>query len=308
VHAVLLKGQGITIARPYRIPGTAIGAGAAAVATVLAAALLLTVADWPVSFPKFLAFLGAGVLLGTALAFAFWAFGCFSLRYAMDRSGLTISWGFLKHFVSIDAIDKLTLGRAEQRTEAGGLGWWGYHAGRGRVEEIGEVLFFSTHRNAEELVYVHTPSAVYAISPIDPVRFIADAQRFQQAGQPVRKSGVERDIVSGHPIWADRTAQALMAASLILNIVLWGFIFAIYPDLDSRITIEFPPLGDITTLESRSEILKIPATAAAILGVNLVAALGFQWSERAATYLLLSGALFLQAIFWLAAAIAVINA
>jgi hypothetical protein len=277
-------------------------------AFLLAAALLATAIDWPVSFPKFLAYLGAGVLFVTALAFAFWTFSCLTLKYVMDRSGLTISWGLLKHFVAIDAIEKLTLGRAENKAQVQGLGWWGYHAGRGSVEGVGDVLFFSTHRNAEELVYVHTPAAIYAISPIDPVRFIADAQRFQQAGKPDRKSGVQRDIVSGHPIWADRTAQALLVSSVLLNIALWGFVFAVYPELDSRITIEFPPLGDITTLAPRSEILKIPATATAVLAVNILAALGFQWTERAATYLLLSGALFFQALFWLAAAIAVLNA
>jgi hypothetical protein len=308
VHAVLLKGQGVTIARPYRIPGTAIGSGIAGVAVLLAAALFFTAVDWPVSFPQFLAYLGTGVLLLTAVAFAFWTISCLMLKYTMDRSGLTISWGLLRHFVAVDAIEKLALGRAENRTHDRGLGWFGYHAGKGHVEGVGDVLFFSTHRNAEELVYVHTPAAIYAISPIDPVRFIADAQRFQQAGEPVRKSGVQRDIVSGHPIWADRTAQALLVSGALLNIVLWGFIFAVYPELDSRITIEFPPLGDITTLASRKEILKIPATASAVLAVNIAAALGFQWSERAATYLLLSGALFFQALFWLAAAIAVINA
>jgi hypothetical protein len=308
VHALLLKGQGVTITRPYRLPGTAIGAGAAGVATILAIALFATAVDWPVSFPQFLAYLGTGVLVLTALVFAFWTFSCLTLKYAMDRSGLTISWGMLRHFVAIDSIEKLTLGRAENRAQVQGVGWWGYHAGRGHVESIGDVLFFSTHRNAEELVFVQTPAAVYAISPIDPVRFIADAQRFQQAGDPVRKSAVQRDIVSGHPIWADRTAQALLISAVILNVVLWGFIFAVYPELDSRITIEFPPLGEITNLGARSEILKIPATASAVLAVNLLAALGFQWSERAATYLLLSGALFFQALFWLAAAIAVINA
>jgi len=311
VHPLLLKGQGITITRPYRVPGTAVGAGAAALAFVLAVALVVTAVDWPISFPQFLAYLGAGVLVLTALAFAFWAFGCLTLQYAMDRSGLTISWGLMKHFVSIDAIQKLTMGRAEHRVSLQGLGWWGYHAGRGRVEGVGEALFFSTHRSAEELVYVHTPAAVYAISPIDPVRFIADAQRFQSApgaSGPLRKSGVQRDILSGHPIWADRTAQALGAAAVVLNVLLWGFVFAVYPELDSRITIEFPPLGDITTLESRSEILKIPATATAVLAVNLLAALGFLWRERAATYLLLSGALFFQTLFALAAVIAVINA
>jgi len=220
----------------------------------------------------------------------------------------------MKHFIAMDAIQKLTLGRAEHRVSVKGLGWFGYHIGQGSVEGIegiDDALFFSTHRSSEELVYVQTPSAVYAISPMDPVRFIADAQRLQSASGgavTARRSGVERDIISGHPIWADRTAQALGSAAILLNILLWGFIFANYPELDQTITIEFPPLGDIATRESRSEILKIPATATAILVVNLLAGLGFQWRERAATYLLLSGALIFQALFWVGAIIAVLNA
>jgi hypothetical protein len=124
----------------------------------------------------------------------------------------------------------------------------------------------------------------------------------------VRKSGVERDLISGHPIWADHVAQALAVAAILINVALWGFVFAVYPELDSQITIEFPPVGDITTLQSREEILKIPATATAILAVNLLAGLAFEWRERAAAYLLMSGAVFFQLLFWVGAIVAVINA
>ena len=284
------------------------GAGAAALALVLAAALLVKTVDWPVSFPQYLAYLVAGVLVLVAAAFGFWSYCCFSLRYAMDRSGLTIAWGPIKHFVSIDNIEKLEPGRAENRVSVRGLGWWGYHVGKGTAEPVGEALFFSTHRSAEELVFVHTPSVVYAISPQDPVRFINDAKKFKSSGKPSRKSGVERDVIAGHPIWADRPAQALAATAIVLNIVLWGFVFAVYPELNNQITIEFPPIGDITTLQSREEILKIPATATAILAINLVAALAFEYRERAATYLLMSGAVFFQLMFWAAAVVAIVNA
>ena len=42
--------------------------------------------------------------------------------------------------------------------------------------------------------------------------------------------------------------------------------------------------------------------------MNLFAALAFQWRERAAAYLLLSGAIFFQVAFWIAAIVAVVNA
>lgn len=305
---MLLKGQGVTIERPSRTAGTAVGAGAAALALLLSLALVLQAIDWPISFPGFLAWAGASVLLVIAGLFAFWAYGCYSLRYIMDRGGITVSWGLMKHFIAIDQVQKLIPGRGEQQPQVQGLSWYGYHVGRGQVDGIGDALFFSTHTSPEELVYVMTSGATYVLSPRDPVRFIAEAQRFQQAGKPSRRSGVERDLLSGHPIWADRIAQGLALAAVLLNVAMWGFLMAVYPHLDREITIEFPPIGDITGFQSRAEIMKIPATATAILAINLLAGLAFEWKERAATYLLLSGAVFFQAVFWMAAIVALVNA
>ena len=315
VHAVLLKGQGLTIERPVRTTGTLVGVGASLLALALALALLLRASGWPVSFTQFLGYLGAGLLVLLALLFAFWAYGCFSLRYVLDRSGLTIVWGPLRHFVSIDRIQAFVHGRGEHRPKVSGLSWRGYHVGRGYVDEFGRVLFFSTHRSPEEIVYVQTSDTTYALSPEDPARFVAEAQRFRQAGPlaaktPVeaRRPAVQRNILASHPISADTVAQLLALAAIVLNIALWGFVFAIYPDLNSQIQIEFPPIGDVTTLEPRSEIFKIPLTATAVLLTNLLAALLFQWRERAAANLLLSGGIFFQAVFWVAALVAYANA
>lgn len=308
---MLLKGQGLTIERPSRTAGTAVGGAASGLALLLSFALLLRALDWPISFPQFLAWAGAVALLVIAGMFAFWAYGCYSLRYIIDRSGITVTWGLMKHFISIDQIQKLVPGRGEQRPQVQGLGWFGYHIGRGHLEGFNDVLFFSTHRSPEELVYVQTAFATYALSPRDPVRFIAEAQRFQAAAAGAmssRVSGIKRDVVSSHPIFADRIAQALALAAIVLNVALWGFLMAVYPSFDAEITIEFPPIGEITALASRMEIMKIPATATAMLAVNLLAGLAFEWKERAATYLLLSGTVFFQVVFWIAAIVAIVNA
>ncbi|HEV8573243.1 MAG TPA: PH domain-containing protein [Dehalococcoidia bacterium] len=309
---MLLKGQGLTIERPARTTGTVVGAGASALALGLALALLLKASGWPVSFTQFVGYLGVGALVLLSLLFAFWAYGCFSLRYILDRTGLTIVWGPLRHFVSLDRIQAFVHGRGEHRPKVSGLSWRGNHIGRGYVDEFGSVLFFSTHRAPEELVYVKTAGATYALSPEDPARFVAEANRFRAVGAPRLKPdtrpAVQRDLLAAHPIWADRVAQVLAIAAVVANLTLWGFLFAVYPDLNNEILIEFPPIGDITTLEERSEIFKISGTATAILLVNLVAGLVFQWRERAAAYLLLSGAIFFQLVFWVAAIVAVVNA
>lgn len=308
MHAVLFKGQGVTIERPQRALGVAVAAVPALIAVGLGMALVVKVATWPVSLTMFGAITAAIVLFVIGLVFAFWAYACYSLRYLVDRDGVTIVWGALRHFVPVGRIESMSMGRGEDRPRVSGLSWPGLHVGRGEAAGQ-EALFYSTHRVPEEVLYIHTGTTTYGLSPADPPRFMAEVERFRQSTE--ESSGVEiveRDIVGGHPIWADRVAQWLALTGVAINLALWGYIFAIYPDLSPSITIEFPPLGEITDVHSRSEILKIPAAALGVLVVNLAAGLFFQWRERAATYLLLSGSVFMQLLFWVSAGIAVSNA
>lgn len=310
---MLLKGQGLTVERPARSVGAAIGVVLCGAALALSMALLARGLGWPTSWPAFAAYVGAGVLIAVAAAFAFWTWACITMRYMVGPSGVTIRWGSIRHQIPITRIEAITAGKLEQDPRVRGVGWMGYHVGRGRAGNFESVLFFSTHKTPKEIVYVSTADTAYAISPRDPARFAAEIQRYYQAavsagevvdGEPT----VERDIVAAHPIWSDRTAQALGLLGVLVNVVLWGYIFANFPDLSNQITIEFPPIGDITTLHSRDEIFKIPATATAILGVNMVASLLFQPRERAATYLLLTGSVFFQVAFLVAAVVAIVNA
>ena len=278
-----------------------------AVAAVLAAALIVKAASWPVSFTQFVAIVSATVLIALAVVFAFWAYACYTLHYTVDRKGLTIAWGTIRHYIPMERIEGLSAGRGEDRPELRGLSWPGLRVGRALVDGK-EVLFYSTHRSPEEIVYVRASSATYAVSPQDPARFMAEVERFRQSAKPAGSETVQRDVVGSHPIWADRVAQLLVLAAVLTNLALWGYVFAVYRDLSPQITIEFPPLGEITEVHSRNELLMIPAAALVVLAVNLVAGLAFQWRERAATYLLLSGSVFLQLLFWVSAGIAVANA
>ncbi|MBF8286650.1 MAG: bPH 5 protein [Dehalococcoidia bacterium] len=278
-----------------------------AIAAVLATALIVKATTWPVSLTQFVAIVSATVLIALAVVFAFWAYACYTLHYTVDRNGLTIAWGTIRHYIPMERIEGLSAGRGEDRPDLWGLSWPGLRVGRALVGGK-EVLFYSTHRSPEEIVYVRTPSATYAVSPQDPARFMAEVERFRQSAKPGGSETVQRDIVGSHPIWADRVAQILVLAAVLTNLALWGYVFAVYRDLSPQITIEFPPVGEITDVHSRNELLVIPAAALAVLAVNLVAGLAFQWRERAATYLLLSGSVFLQLLFWVSAGIAVANA
>lgn len=305
---MLLQSQSLTIERPQRGPGILTGAAGSALALALAIGLLAESRDWPVSLTQFLAYVGAGILALLAGLFAFWTYGCLSLTYRVDSSGVTIRWGALRHFISIDHIHALVRGEESHQPEVHGLNWWGHHVGRGHAQDLGRVLFFSTHRSPKELVYIQTSEATYGVSPQDAGRFIMETERFRSAGRPGRGPSVHRQLVAAHPIWTDRTAQLLAIFSVLLNLVVWGYVFSAYPGLAERIKMALPPIGDITSTASRDAIFKIPATATAILAVNFLAGLGFQWREKAATYLLLSGGAFFQVVFLVAAAVVVAKA
>lgn len=310
MHPVLLKGKGLTIERPSRATGTAVGSVLVLLALVLSVALLARAISWPASFPGFLAYTGAGLLAALAALFAFWTYSCANLHYVLDHTGVTVKWGPVTHFVPMQAITDVKAGKKEMSPKISGVGWYGYHIGRGEVEDVGTTVFFSTHRSPAEIVYVKTAEVAYALSPQDPARFAAEIERFHSVGseEPPGPATIRREQIASHPIWADRVAQYLALAAIAVNVVLWGWLLAVYQDLNNEITIEFPPIGDITTLQERSEILKIPATASAFLAVNLIAGLIFEWKERAASYLVLSATLFFQVLFLIAAAVAIANA
>jgi hypothetical protein len=306
---VLLHGQSLTIERPSRAIGLACGAAVSGVALLIALVLLMRGLDWPTSFPQFLAYLGAALMLVVALVFGFWTYACATMQYVVDPAGVSIRWGPVSHRIPAGQIHSVVRGKGGEEPKVGGVGWPGYHAGRGEVAGHERVLFFSTHRLPEDVVYITTPNLTYGVSPQDPGRFMSAIDRARNSGEDGGDEAiVERDMLAAHPIWSDRAAQVLVLLSVAINAALWGFVLAAYPDLSNEITIEFPPVGDITTLESRDEILQIPATATAMLAVNLLVAFLFQPRERAATYLVLSGTVFFQVLFWVAAIVAVINA
>lgn len=296
------------IHRPARLTGTATGAAIVALALLLAALLMAFASPWAISTAKFLAFGVAFLLLALAAIFAYWTYACFTMSYALDEEGLSIHWGLVRQFIPLDRIERCVPGREARFSEIRGVNWWGYHVGRASVTGIGEVLFYSNHQSPWELTYVVTSSRSYAISPENSVRFTTELQRLQRAQTaaaeeaPVQRA--EHPLVATYPFWLDRYGQALALIAVLANVALFGFIFAAYPGLADHLNLAFPPLGQ-TDIRPKREVLQIPATALALLAVSLAAGLAIHRWERAASYLLLAGAIFLQGLFLIAAAIAV---
>jgi hypothetical protein len=288
------------------LTGVASGGAVAAVAVVLAAVLLTVAVGWDISAVKFLAFVGAFALVAVAVLFSYWAYALLTLSYVLDEQGLTIRWGLVWQFVPLSSVQRFVPGREAPLTQVQGINWWGCHVGRGAVEGLGETLFYSTHKSPWDAIYIVTPVVAYAISPENHVRFVMDLQHLLRETSAEGTAGPRAtySTLAVHPFWLDRYGQLLALAAIVANVALFGFICGVYPGLADRLNLAFPPLGGID-LRSKDELFQIPLTGLALLAVSLAAALAVHRWERAASYLLLAGALFTQGVFWVAAAIAV---
>jgi hypothetical protein len=291
--------------RPPRKLGTATGAIATGWSLALSLLLLSRGLTADISLSTLWPYLAAAFFFGLAVLFGYWTYGCYTLRYVINRNGLAIRWGAIRQLIPLDQIEWLVEGRQAPEPRVDGVNWPGHHVGRAAVRSVGDTLFYSTHRSREDLLYLVTPSQSYGLSVTDVEGFGRDIQEQRDLGPhvPVRQSP-ERYTVAAQPFWSDGVAQVLALAAILGCVVVFGYVFARYPGLAPTIPLRFPPMGGVTRVASKEQLLTLPVTALGILVLNLgLAVLVHTW-ERAAGYLLLLAAAGLQVAFLVGAIVA----
>jgi hypothetical protein len=287
---------------PRRFTGIFLGTAWAVAFTVL---LTLRGVNHTASLFSLVCYLAATLFFALAVLFAYWTYCCLTLRYALDRNGLSIHWGFVRQVIPLDKIDKMVRGKPGATPQVKGVNWFGHHIGRGQVEEIGETLFYATGHNPLDLVYVVTASQAYAVSPPDADRFLSEVETRRKEGVSVALRQVPRRLLlANQPFWHDRYALLLALAAIAVCVATFGVVFARYGDLAQSIPLSFPPL-DVTRVAARRELLTLPTTAFGVLLANLILAFVIHTWERMVAYMLLVGLIALQGVFLWGAAIAV---
>lgn len=270
--------------------------------------LVMTVLLWrgamlEIDIGAFFAYLAATLFFGLALLFAYWTYGCMTMRYHMDRNGLTIRWGDIRQLIPIDRIEAIIPGRDQPEPKISGVNWLGHHVGHAKVGALGDVMFYATHRSHEELLYVVTMGGTYGITVKDEARFAEDLEGHQRMGHVVSLPQVtERHSIAAMPFWHDTIAQLLALGSIIACAVTLGYVFSNYGGLAESIPFAYPSFGGLTRIDDKRELLMIPTTGIGLLAVNLVLGFFMHAWERAVGYLLFVTAIGLQIVL-LAAAI-----
>ena len=272
-------------------PPRAIGALVGGVLTLwcflLTGALLWRGLSLDISLQAVGPYLAATFFFGLGSLFAYWTYGCWSLHYGLDRNALTIAWAGNRYRVPLKDITALEAGPSG----VGGLWWPGRRTGR-----TTEVLMFATEGPA---TLVTTPSRTYAISPPDPAAFAEELTIRARLG-PTEDASQEaaRWWPWELPIWQDRTALALLALSLVLNLALFAHQALAMPSLPDLVPVHFTALGLVDRAGLKAELFEIPLGGFVLLVANTILATLLRRVEPFAAYVALGTGLVLQLFLW----------
>jgi hypothetical protein len=226
-----------------------------------------------------------------------------TLRYRLDRNGVTIRWADTEQVIPIRDIQRIVAGQelGDIVVRRRGIHWPGHERGEGLVPGIGRTRFLATRPLAEQLLLV-VPGRAFAISPGDPQGFLTAFEARRELG-PNRL--LEQEV---HParwstwrIWTDQTAWSLLGAALLINLGLFGYFSIRFPNLDLQLPLHFNRLGQVDRIGTKMELFALPMIGLIVLGTNLVLGLVLYRRERAGSYLLWGASAAVQALFWLAA-------
>lgn len=260
----------------------------------------------PATFISFLFGLLIALSLPLLAIIGFLLYGLFSMRYLVGRDSLTISWARRQEVIPLAAIESIApLGITGERIRTRGVRWPGYRIARGHGDEVGEVLFYSTDRPAEQLL-ITTPARSFVISPSNPTGFLSALQARQSLGpaRDLHQRREEQGLIA-LPFWHDWKALALAASGALANVGLFAYVTARYPYLPELIPL-LSEAGQVKLIGTKEELFEMPIIGLAVYLVNTILGFALHRSERPLTYSLIAIGLLVQIVFW-SAAIAIIG-
>lgn len=98
----------------------------------------------------------------------------------------------------------------------------------------------------------------------------------------------------------DYVLLTLLGLTLLANLALFGFLLVRYNSLPDPLPLHFDVNGLPDRIESKNGILALPAIGLVVFGLNSMLGIMAYRRQRAATLLLVVGALCVQLLMWLA--------
>lgn len=224
---------------------------------------------WPIGVPFFGRLLGAviGLLLAGMLAYRVGA--AFTLAYSVDRNGVYIFWLGNRAVIPLAQIETIESGLNIPQRPIDMLNSLGYYHGRTPLPSGRTAHRFTTLPPARALV-LHTATDAYVIAPADADAFVQELEQRRRLGAIQQLSpGIEAGRIFFYPFWNDRIVRGFLIAAFVLNMLVLGWLMALYPNLPELIAVRTDASGAATSLEPRHQVLFLPLAACVVSLMNL---------------------------------------
>ncbi len=284
--------------QPATSPGTAFGYMVIVGLVLLDAGLFFLLVRGPVSLFSVLWGLMLLASLPLLAILAYWTASLHSACYHVVGNALLIEWGGLQQVVPLASIQSLELGGETAVTQFRGFRWPGLMVGQGRLLEKDAFVFATQPANQQLLL--RTETAVYAISPVD-------LQNFKDCLEALRTAQLDEtvDLPDSHlgflqwPFWDEWPAQLLLMASGLLNLVLFGYLTAVYNRLPDQVPLHFNQAGEVDRLAAPGRLFVLPVIGLIAWIVNSVWGwIFYQQNQKVPAYLLWGTAVIVQLAVW----------
>jgi hypothetical protein len=243
-------------------------------------------------------------LILLSLFVAYRTLSLLNTKYIITQNAMVIVWGWVREIIPMGEINTITHGKlVSARPAPRGLWWPGCLVGRGRSETLGELAYFATAPQEEQL-FVATSACTYVISPSDLNQFLAEFEGERQKGitEPVGFA-THRPAFYDWDLWRDRWAAILIGVGLALPFLLMIVIALRIPSLPSTIPLHFNIAGQPDRIGSSAGLFNLVFIGGLVWLVNSLAGviLHIRRTERPAAYLLWLGSSLVQVFLWVAA-------
>lgn len=233
-------------------------------------------------------------LLGAVLVplLAYRAYALYKASYRIERDGIRLSWGLRSEDIPMDAVLWV---RSPEEMGAGLLSldggpgtmqvepsrnlllpwlrWPGAVLGTRQLPGFGPVEYMAA--SSSRLLFIATPSGLFAISPADPAAFRQVYQRFTEMVPltPLPARSVYPAFLLAR-VWKEPFARTLLLAGIFLSLVLLGWVSLTAP-AHTQISLGFNPNGSLREHVPGVQLLLLPLVNAFFFLTDLLLGLYF---------------------------------
>ena len=229
-------------------------------------------------------------------------YGLLTARYIIDRDGLRLRWGLAYDDIPIHRLVRVDRGAAFGLKQNPPLGFWwpGLVIGRRRVENLGEVEYFSS-RGPDDMVVVQTEDRFLAISPQDVDGFLqAVTDSLRMGALQAHEEMMTRPTFALARLGSDRAAVLLVILGGMLPLVLFGYLLLMVGGISGQVAFGFDTRGVVDTLVPPGRLLLLPMIGGASWFLNLFFGLWMYRTtiNRPLAFTLWAGSILIGGLLW----------